>query len=49
MAEAMAWPRAMPSTTMALRMILLISSFSSGMGGALMVTRSWYTGQIKSF
>jgi hypothetical protein len=45
----MAWPRAMPSMMMALRMILLISSFSSGMGGALRVTRSWYSPGFKSF
>jgi hypothetical protein len=45
----MAWPRAMPSMMMALRMILLISSFSSGMGGALMLTRSSYSMQFKSF
>jgi hypothetical protein len=39
-AEAMAWPMVMPSMMMALRMILWMTSLLSGMGGALMVTRS---------
>jgi hypothetical protein len=45
----MAWPRAVPSITMAARMSLWMTSLLSGMGGALRVTRSWYTGQLKSF
>jgi hypothetical protein len=45
----MAWPMAMASMTMALRMSLLMTSLLSGMGGALLVTRSWYSSGIKSF
>jgi hypothetical protein len=46
-AEASCWPIVMASMTMALRMSLFTTSLLSGMGGALMVTRSWYSVQFK--
>jgi hypothetical protein len=45
----MAWPMVMPRMMMALKMSLLMTSLLSGMGGALMVTRSWYSVQFKLF